>query len=255
MQGKQIRALMIGAHQDDCEVSSGGLAALYRAAGHIVKYISVTNGDTGHYQIGGNELARMRTAELARSCVLIGAESEVFDIHSNGLEADIPTRERMVGAIRLFKPDVIFTHRTNDYHPDHRRTAILVQDSSYAIKVPHVCPLIPCLRYTPVIMYFGDRFMKPNPFIADVAVDIDSVSEIKNKMISCHESQVFDWLPWVDGYTGDIPKDAAGRHAWIDERWMSRGVQYASQFHDLLSKRYGQERAEKIRYAEVFEIS
>ena len=37
-QEKQIRALMIGAHPDDCEFKTGGLAARYRAEGHLVKF-------------------------------------------------------------------------------------------------------------------------------------------------------------------------------------------------------------------------
>lgn len=53
-----LHVLIIGAHPDDAEQSCG-TAALYIAAGHKVKLISVTNGDAGHQVLGGGELMRM----------------------------------------------------------------------------------------------------------------------------------------------------------------------------------------------------
>jgi len=48
----------------------------------------------------------------------------------------------------------------------------------------------------PVIAYVSDRFSKPNPFRADVVVDIDDVIEIKMDMLDCHVSQMYEWLPY-----------------------------------------------------------
>src|SRR5215831_76894 len=60
MREQQIRALMIGAHPDDCEFTSGGLAAKLVARGHAVKFVSATNGEAGHHKIGGGPLAQRR---------------------------------------------------------------------------------------------------------------------------------------------------------------------------------------------------
>ena len=49
---------MIGAHPDDCDIKSGGTAALFVAMGHKVKFLSVTNGDAGHMTEGGGILAK-----------------------------------------------------------------------------------------------------------------------------------------------------------------------------------------------------
>ena len=59
----KLRVLVIGAHPDDCEFKAGGVAAKYAALGHTVRFVSMTNGDAGHHEIGGVQLARRRKAE------------------------------------------------------------------------------------------------------------------------------------------------------------------------------------------------
>lgn len=41
--------LFIGAHPDDCDFKGGGTAALMARRGDAVKFVSVTNGDRGHF--------------------------------------------------------------------------------------------------------------------------------------------------------------------------------------------------------------
>ena len=61
---KQLRVLVIGAHPDDPD-QIGGLIAMYAESGYKVKLVSMTNGDAGHHEIGGRQLA-LRRAEEAR---------------------------------------------------------------------------------------------------------------------------------------------------------------------------------------------
>ena len=62
-ENKKLRVLVIGAHPDDCELLTGGTASKYTALGHTVRYVSATNGDTGHFAQGGGTLARRRAEE------------------------------------------------------------------------------------------------------------------------------------------------------------------------------------------------
>jgi len=255
MTKKQLRIIVIGAHLDDNEIKTGGIAAKYRALGHVVKYVYATNGNTGHQTMGGGQLARIRSGEAANSCKITGIEPLILDIRNNGLEADIATRELFIRIIREFRPDLIFTHRLNDYHPDHRRTAMLVQDCSYAIRIPNVCPLTPCLDYTPIILYLEDNFKRPYEFIPDVVVDIDDVIDIKMRMLHCHKSQMYEWLPWMSGEMDQVPETDEDRFIWISEKRKVNDRETANRFREELIERYGEEHGRKVEYAEAFEIS
>ena len=59
---RPLRIVCFGAHPDDCELQAGGTAALWSARGHKVKFVSVTNGDIGHWREAGGPLALRRSA-------------------------------------------------------------------------------------------------------------------------------------------------------------------------------------------------
>jgi LmbE family N-acetylglucosaminyl deacetylase len=164
MPGSSLRLLIIGAHPDDADYGAGGLAALYRAAGHTVKMVSLTNGDAGHQSLRGAELARRRRTEAQAAGAVIGATYEVFDNHDGQLLPTLENRWQVIRLIRLFQPDLVVTHRPNDYHPDHRYTSQLIQDAAYMVTVPAIVPDTPHLSRDPVITYMFDHFEKPYPF-------------------------------------------------------------------------------------------
>lgn len=250
-----LRALMIGAHPDDCEFKAGGLAAKLRARGDVVKFVSATNGDAGHHEMRGEPLARRRAEETRRVAALAGIEYEVLPFPDGRLDTDLATRERFIALIRQFKPDLVFTHRINDYHPDHRRTGTLVQDASYLIRVPAICPSVPALSHTPVILSLQDGFQSPALFRADVVIAIDDVLEAKTAMLHCHASQVYEWLPFDGGYLSDVPAGESERQSWLQARQARRDGLVADRFRDRLIARYGQERGGTARCAEAFEVS
>ena len=103
--------------------------------------------------------------------------------------------------IRAYAPDVIITHRSCDYHPDHRACGQLVTDCSYLVSVPLYCPEAPVPQTVPVILSMWDAFTRPTPFRADVAVPIDDVIEQKLTGMLSHVSQFYEWLPWCDRWT------------------------------------------------------
>jgi LmbE family N-acetylglucosaminyl deacetylase len=250
---KSIRVLAFGAHPDDCELLAGGCACKWAAAGHQVCFVSLTNGDTGHYAMGGGPLARRRREEAARAAAVAGIKSLVLDNHNGELLPTIENRKQVIRIIREYEPDLILTHRPYDYHPDHRYTSQLVQDASYIVRVPNMTPLTPPLtKKSPVIMYFADFFQKPTPFQPDVAVDISDVLAQKIKMVACHESQVYEWLPYDGGYLDEVPEDETARLTWLTERMAQRFARHADLCREVLQTIYG-ERGKEIRYAESFE--
>lgn len=251
-----LKILVIGAHPDDADLLCGGTAVLYSSRGHRVKFLSLTNGDNGHYRSGGIELARRRYAEAQASAKLAGlCEYQVLDNHCGELEPSLFNRRQVIRYIREYQPDLIITHRPNDYHPDHRAASTIVMDASYLVTVPNILSLTDFLDRPPQICYMYDHFMKPNPFHADVIVPIDEVIGRKAAMLECHQSQMYEWMPFNRGILDQMPKESAKRRAWLIDTLL---VDYFKTMRDALQEplaaMYGPERANSIRYVEAFEF-
>ena len=207
-----------GAHPDDAEYKAGGVAAKWAALGHHVKFVSVTNGDIGHWQIAGGPLAQRRTAEVKQAAKVLGIETEVLDIHDGELLPTLENRRTITRLIREWKADVVMSHRPNDYHPDHRYTGVLVQDAAFMVTVPFFCPDTPPLTNNPVFFYYSDGFQKPNPFTPDVIVSIDDTFDKKIDAVHALPSQVYEGgASGSEAFVAEIPKDDAGRRAWAVE--------------------------------------
>lgn len=253
MADEKLRVLVFGAHPDDCDITCGGTAALYARGGHTVQFVSVTNGDAGHHEMGGAALAQRRLAEATAAGNVIGITYKILKNHDGQLLPTLENREEIIGIIRDFKPDLVLTPRPNDYHPDHRYTSQLIQDAAYMVTVPNVAAFHEHLRVNPIIAYVSDHFQKPYPFTPSVAIDIDSVVDQKIDMLHAHESQFYEWLAYNGRYLEDVPGDPARRRAWLRERFDKRLRADADRFRDLLIARYGEERGRKVQYAEAFE--
>jgi len=250
-QDRPLQIIMIGAHPDDCDIKSGGTAALFVAMGHHVKFVSVTNGDAGHQSEGGGMLAKRRIAETKEVAKRLGVSYDVLDNHDGELLPTLEIRLQIIRKIREWKADVVIAPRSNDYHPDHRYTGVLVQDAAFMVGVPNIAPDTPPLRKNPVFLYFQDNFKKPNPFQADIAVDITSVIAKKLDGLDAHQSQFFEWLPWIGNYESEVPKDKAKQREYLLSK---RVTKVNPEVKKALEKWYGKEKAEQINYAEAFEI-
>ncbi len=250
-QNDPIRIIMIGAHPDDCDQDGGGTAILFAKMGYAVKFVSVTNGDAGHQTTGGGALAKRRIAEAQEAGRRFGVTYDVLDNHDGELLPTLPVRLQVIRKIREWNADVVIAPRPNDYHPDHRYTGVLVQDAAYMVAVPNVAADTPPLKKNPVFLYFQDFFQRPNPFRPDVAIDISSVFEQKIHALDAHESQVYEWLPWIGGYLDKVPTDKTQRKKWLAE---NRKVTITPEVRKSLEKWYGSDKASKVQHAEAFEI-
>jgi LmbE family N-acetylglucosaminyl deacetylase len=246
--------MVIGAHPDDCEIKCGGTAIKLIRAGHTVRFVSATNGEKGHHKQEGQALIDRRKQEACAAAEVAGVESWVLDLPDGEIQPDLATRWRFIRMIRKFAPDVVITHRPWDYHPDHRITSQLVQDCSYLVRVPQVCPDVAIPEQAPVILLMADSFSQPLKFSADLAVAIDDVYEQKMQALHCHASQVYEWLPWIDGRER-VPDDEDGRVQFLKD-WVSpRDSRVAGENRDCLVRLYGAEAAATVKHAEAYEIS
>lgn len=251
-----LRIIAFGAHPDDVEFRLSGCALKWAALGHQVKFVSVTNGDIGHWQMAGGPLAIRRTAEAQECARRLGIVTDVLDIHDGELEVTLEHRKTIARLIRDWQADVVICHRPYDYHPDHRNVGLLVQDAAFMIGVPFYVPDSPPVRKPTVFLYFSDRFTKPYPFQADVAVSIDDVFDQKVAAIDALETQVYEGgaLGSEQSLIDSLAGDPVARKEKLHEKWQRRDGGIADKYRAALVEWYGDEAGNGVRTAEVFEI-
>ena len=254
---KKLNIMGVGAHPDDCDIFFGGTASKFIAQGHRLLFLSMTNGCSGHHLTPGPALTARRFAETQAVSKLTGIEYKMTDIPDGSLTTDLRYRDLLMREIRAFAPDMILTHRPFDYHPDHRSTGTLVMDCSYLVIVPHVLPDSLPLKKAPYIFYVHDHFSAPCPFIPDVVVSVDDVIDLKTAMLNCHQSQMYEFLPWAGDYAGEVPPehDPEGRIKWLKSFLRVWEPEISGKCRETLDRRYGPEKSGKIVHCEAFQLS
>ena len=253
----KLRIIVFGGHPDDCELSAGGTGAKWAGQGHHVKFVSCTNGDIGHWGSAGGPLARRRAEEVSKCAGILGNQAHVLDIHDGELMVTMENRRLICGLIRDWQADIVISHRPNDYHPDHRYTGVLVMDAAYMVTVPYFCPDIPHLTKNPVFFFSEDEFQRPYPFTPDVVVGIDDVIEKKFAAVDALESQFYEGGCNGGPHLVPNPTDKAAvsaRKKQVRDGFTGNFSATANRFRAALGQHYGKERAEKVQFAEAFEV-
>jgi hypothetical protein len=119
------------------------------------------------------------------------------------------------------------------------------------VAVPNIAPDVPALKKNPVFLYYQDHFQRPNPFRPDIVVDITSVYDKKISALDAHESQMYEWLPWIGHFLDQVPKDKNERFKWLAKQ---RAGTINAEMRESLEKWYGKEQSVNVKYAEAFEI-
>ncbi len=186
---------------------------------------------------------------------MIGAQYETWDYPDGELQPTLEVRHRIIREIRSYRPDLVLTHRPNDYHPDHRAVGQAVQDASYMVTVPLVVPGTPILTRDPVVAYMPDLFSRPCPLVPDVAIDVAPQLDTIIDMLACHACQVFEFLPFNQGILDQVPNDERAQKTWLKQWYIQLTRQRADRFREALVQTYGQPKGQQIESAEAFEIS
>jgi len=252
----KLRIICFGAHPDDCELQAAGTAAMWATKGHHVLFVSVTNGDIGHWREAGGPLALRRKEEVDKAHKILGIQGVILDIHDGELLPTLENRRMINRLIREWKADVVLSHRPNDYHPDHRYTGVLVQDAAYMVTVPFFGTETPPLKKNPAFFYYPDGFQKPNPFQPDVVVSVDETMDKKLEALLVMVSQFQE-----GGANGSAdlmpPNDPAKRQQRTEQvrnGFDKRNQDLANRFRAKLQDWYSPEQARSIRHVEAFEI-
>jgi N-acetylglucosamine malate deacetylase 1 len=219
-----------------------------------VKFVSMTNGDVGHFSQAGGPLAQRRTAEVQECARILGIETQVLDIHDGELMPTLENRKLVARLIRDWQADIVMGHRPYDYHADHRYTGVLLDDAAVVVVAPFFVPDTKPTPRNPLFFYFSDGFREPTPFVPTMVVDIDAVAEKKWQCISAMPSQFGDRDSWQARTRPDVPDSETERPAYLLKLAQQRTAAVADQYRDRLVELYGEERGRKVRYAEAFQL-
>ena len=194
-------------------------------------------------------------AEVDEAHRILGVQGVVLDNHDGELEPTLENRRTLTRLIRLWNADLVLGPRTNDYHPDHRYTGVLVQDAAFMVTVPFFCPDVPAMQKNPVFMYYTDRFQKPAPSKPDIVVSIDPVIERKLDALAVMVSQFAEG--GANGNASLYPAEPAGqqqRQRQVRENFSRRYQSTAARFAKELAAWYPGDAAGIVKHAEAFEI-
>ena len=251
LQEEKINVVIFGSHPDDADKQAGGTAAEFLKRGHNVVFVSITNGDAGHQTLGGEVLARKRYLEAQEAGRRFGVEYIVMDNPDGKLYPTLEVREDIIRIIRRYNADIVIGHRTSALHPDRRNSAILLQDAAYMVIVPNIVPDEPPLEENPLFLYFEDNFKKPLPFQPEIVVDITGSFDRKIYGMAAHETQFFQWQPWIAKTLDEVPDTEEERLKWLAD--MSKSPMTPEKYTNLV-KWYGPARAARVEVTESFEI-
>jgi LmbE family N-acetylglucosaminyl deacetylase len=247
-----MNVMIIGAHPDDPEVMLGGTTARYVELGHSVTMVSMTNGDSGHHEMQRSELAARRRKEADASAAQIGAKYEILPIHDGELMPTLENRNTLIALMRKVNPDIVFTHPMIDYHPDHRYTTQLVLDTSFMLMVPHAVPEVPPIKKNPAYFFSAFRHEMLKGSDPAYCIPIDSVWDKKMKELHQHESQMYEWLPWVEGGPFPVPPadDEKARLEYMNARRSPAFEELADHYRQWLVNKFG-DKGNDVKRVEV----
>src|SRR5580765_3303986 len=124
---KDLDALFFGAHPDDVELTSAGLAARLSSHGHAIGIVDMTRGEAA-----SRGIPEERALEAADSARILGAAERInLGLPDLGLDrSDHVQLRKVAGAIRTHRPRLVVAPH-HDAHPDHVEAAHLVARACY----------------------------------------------------------------------------------------------------------------------------
>lgn len=177
------KALVVGAHPDDCALGAAGLSVLLRRAGWHVTFLTMTDGE-----LGGEPAVRVEEERASARILDVQLDfAHLPDGSMNGRD----TVEVLEEKLRIHQPDLLLTHAPTDSHSDHR----VLSDSLVSA----------ARRHASILFFEGPSTLQ---FSAALKIDVVRAWDLKVKSLLAHASQrervrTVEWA------------ESAGRHrAW-----------------------------------------
>ncbi len=186
--------LSIHAHPDDAEAWNAGVLKLLKNKGYRIVIATMTGGDLGGCNMSMEETAKVRFNEAKEAAAVLDAEYYSMQGIDGSLYDTKEMRLKVISLMRKVGAGIVFTHLPNDYHPDHRATAAIVEAAAMVASLDPVPVAEKPLTITPLLYHtspltlcdpLGVKITPPNFF-----VDVTSVVKTKEEMLGKHHSQL-----------------------------------------------------------------
>jgi len=173
-------ALFFGAHPDDVELTSGGLAALLASHGHAVVVADLTRGEMGSR---GTPEERQREAEAAAG--VLGVSRRQLGLPDLGLSRRDPLQlQPVVAMLRELRPRLVVAPHPEDPHPDHVEASHLVRRACYLSGLARFGSGV-TFRPGRLLLALYRTLRRP-----DMIVDVSAVWEVRMNALREHRSQL-----------------------------------------------------------------
>lgn len=185
--------LCLVAHPDDAEFQCAGTLALLAERGWKIVIATMTPGQAGSDIVGPEEISAIRRTESANSTALLNGTYECLENEDIFIMYDRPTLLKAIELFRKVRPAIVFTASPSDYIIDHEVTSKIAQTACMAAGIPNIKIVGTSPIATVPYLYYCEPTQGKDIFgreiESNIHVDISLMIGIKEKMLSCHESQ------------------------------------------------------------------
>ncbi len=212
-----LDVLIIGAHPDDAEISSGGTLAKMQKMGKKVGILDLTDGEPTP---NGDHETRMKEAEKAKEKLDLSFR-KTLDFSNRYLMDNLEARTEAAEVIRTQRPDILLTQHSADLHPDHVASAKIGKFARFYGKLtktdmrgdPYFAPLW--------LNFFSSHLRTERE--PSFLIDISSTMEQKMDAVKQYKSQL-----------GEVSEDGSSyeRIRAYNSYWGGKiGTKYAEPFY------------------------
>ncbi|MEJ7589146.1 MAG: bacillithiol biosynthesis deacetylase BshB1 [Ferruginibacter sp.] len=181
----KLDLLVFAVHPDDAELSCGGILIAEKNKGKKTGVVDLTQGE-----LGTRGTAAIRKTEADEAARILGLNTrENLQMADGFFQNDESNQRKIIKAIRKYRPEIIFCNAPEDRHPDHGRSAKLVEDAAFLsglrkITTEHDGEEQEAWRPTYVFNFIQDKYLPPN-----FVIDISDVMDQKLEAIRAYGTQ------------------------------------------------------------------
>lgn len=185
---EKLDILAFGVHPDDVELGCSGTILASVAQGKKAGIIDLTKGE-----LGTRGTAETRKEEAANAAKVLNVRiRENLGMADGFFQNDENNQRKVIEVLRKYRPEIILCNSIEDRHPDHGRSAQLVEDAAFLSglrKIPTFAEGEQQQEWRPkyIFHYIQDRFLQP-----DFVFDISEFIEEKMKSVSCYTTQFYN---------------------------------------------------------------